>query len=191
VTTVTTEPRVDRYRLHHVGIVVPKLERVVQQYAEAFELQETSLPFDDMAQRVRVAFVRVGEDTWLEFIEPATPDCPVTQFLTKTRGGYHHVAYEVADIDAAVREFEASRAVVVCRPVVGFEGRRVAFLFPSLQPNLLTEFVEHCPADVRGDVSPSSGGYYSGSPIGLGRRAIAKWLFHREGGANQCQRRHR
>lgn len=146
MTVATTEPRVGRYRLHHVGIVVSQLERVVQQYAGAFEIQNTTLPFEDTAQRVRVAFIRVGEDTWLEFIEPTTSDSPVTQFLAKTRGGYHHVAYEVADIDAAIREFEAARGLVVCRPVVGFEGRRVAFLFPSLQPDLLTEFVEHRPA---------------------------------------------
>lgn len=138
-------PRLGRYRLHHVGIVVPKLEPVVAQYAGAFEFQETTLPFDDKAQRVRVAFVRVADDTWLEFIEPAGADTPVTQFLAKTRGGYHHVAFEVGDIETAVREFEAARAVVVCRPVVGFEGRRVAFLFPNLQPNLLTELIEPRP----------------------------------------------
>jgi len=135
-------PGLGQYRLHHVGIVVPSLERVVALYAAAFEFQETSLPFDDKAQRVRVAFVRVAADTWLEFIEPVGEATPVTQFLANTRGGYHHVAFEVADIDAALEEFEAARAVVVCRPVVGFEGRRVAFLFPNLQPNLLTEFVE-------------------------------------------------
>lgn len=155
---VTSEPPVARYRLHHVGIVVSKLEQVVQQYAGAFEIHDTTLPFDDTAQRVRVAFVRVGEDTWLEFIEPTTADSPVSEFLAKTRGGYHHVAYEVADIDAAVQEFEAARAVVVCRPVVGFEGRRVAFLFPRLQPNLLTEFVEHRPAGSgKEDVPPPVG----------------------------------
>jgi methylmalonyl-CoA/ethylmalonyl-CoA epimerase len=137
-----SEPGLGRYRFHHVGIVVSNLERAVSQYSGAFEFQETTLPFDDKAQRVRVAFVRVGDDTWLEFIEPVGADSPVTKFLAKTRGGYHHVAFEVADIDAAVQEFEASRAVVVCRPVVGFEGRRVAFLFPNLQPSLLTEFVE-------------------------------------------------
>jgi methylmalonyl-CoA/ethylmalonyl-CoA epimerase len=134
-----------RYRLHHIGIVVPSLERMVAHYAAAFEFQETTLPFDDKAQRVRVAFVRAADDTWLEFIEPVGKDSPVTRFLATTRGGYHHVAFEVADIDAAVGEFEAARAVVVCRPVVGFEGRRVAFLFPNLQPNLLTEFVEQRP----------------------------------------------
>lgn len=145
---MTAEPSLNRYRLHHVGIVVPKLEPMVERYAGAFEIRETTLPFDDRAQRVRVAFVRVGDDTWFEFIEPTSADSPVNQFLAKTRGGYHHVAFEVADIDAAVEEFEASRALVVCRPVVGFEGRRVAFLFPNLQPNLLTEFVEPRPGGI-------------------------------------------
>jgi methylmalonyl-CoA/ethylmalonyl-CoA epimerase len=134
-----------RYRIHHVGIVVPSLERAMTGYACSFGFQETTVPFEDRAQRVRVAFVKVGFDSWLEFIEPAGGDSPVTGFLSKTRGGYHHVAFEVDDIEAAVREFEAARSVVVCRPVVGFEGRRVAFLFPNLQPSLLTEFVETRP----------------------------------------------
>ena len=138
-------PGLGRYRLHHIGIVVPNLERAVASYAGAFEFQETTLPFHDQAQRVRVAFVCTGGDAWLEFIEPVGADSPVTQFLAKTGGGYHHLAFEVADIEAAVREFEAARAVVVCRPVIGFEGRRVAFLFPNLQPSLLTEFIEPRP----------------------------------------------
>jgi methylmalonyl-CoA/ethylmalonyl-CoA epimerase len=145
VETPTLPQGLGRYRLHHVGIVVPNLERAVADYAGKFELRETTLPFDDRAQRVRVAFVGVGGDAWLEFIEPAGTDSPVTQFLAKTRGGYHHVAFEVADIEESIKEFEAARAVVVCRPVVGFEGRRVAFFFPNLQPSLLTELVEPRP----------------------------------------------
>ena len=133
------------YRLHHVGIVVPKLDLAIAGYSGRFEFEETTVPFADQAQRVRVAFVRVSGDTWLEFIEPMGADSPVTQFLSKTKGGYHHIAFEVANIEAAVQKLEAERALVVCRPVVGFEGRRVAFLFPNLQPNLLTELVEPRP----------------------------------------------
>ena len=138
-------PELGRFRLHHVGIVVPHLEQAVSGFSGAFEFHQTTLPFHDRAQSVRVAFVAVG-GAWLEFIEPAGPDTPVTQFLSKTGGGYHHVAFEVADLDAALKEFEAARAVVVCRPVVGFEGRRVSFLVPNLQPRLLVEFVEPRPA---------------------------------------------
>jgi methylmalonyl-CoA/ethylmalonyl-CoA epimerase len=134
-----------RYRLHHVGIVVPNLDRAVADYSDAFEFQETSVPFDDKAQRVRVAFVKIGVDSWIEFIEPASSDSPVSQFLAKTRGGYHHIAFEVADIEGAVEDFQLSGAIVVCRPVAGFEGRRVAFLVPKLQPSLLVEFVEPKP----------------------------------------------
>ena len=137
-----------RYRLHHVGIVVPNVALAVTGYGAAFEFMEHTIPFDDHAQRVRVAFVRVGIDVCLEFIEPVGTASPVTKFLDKTRGGYHHVAFEVSDIEETVREFEVAGAVVVCRPLIGFEGRRVAFLFPKLQPSLLTEFVERCPKTV-------------------------------------------
>jgi methylmalonyl-CoA/ethylmalonyl-CoA epimerase len=132
---------IDKYRLHHVGIVVPDLEQAVAGYGGAFQFSETTLPFDDRVQRVRVAFVKVGPDTWLEFIQPVGTKTPVTSFLARTRGGYHHVAFEVADIGAAIGEFESKRSVIVCRPVEGFEGRLVAFLFPNLKPSLLTEFV--------------------------------------------------
>lgn len=134
------------YRLHHVGVVVPSIERAIAGYTDSFEFHETTVPFDDQAQRVRVAFVRVGLDSWFEFIEPMGALTPVTKFLSQTRGGYHHVAFEVEDIVASVAKLEAAGAVVVCRPVQGFEGRRVAFLFPKLEPSLLTELVEPPPS---------------------------------------------
>jgi len=139
-------PAFGRYRLHHVGIVVPSLEKAVAGYSGAFEFREISIPFDDKMQRVRVSFVRVAEEVFLEFIEPAEASTPVTQFLSKTGGGLHHLAFEVADIEAAVKSFSDARAVVVCQPVRGFEGRQIAFLFPSVQPSLLTELVAPRPA---------------------------------------------
>ncbi len=138
-------PALGKYRLHHIGIVVPNLEQALAGYAGKFEFGESTVPFSDHAQRVRVAFIQVSEDVWIEFIEPMGTDSPVMQFLAKSKGGYHHIAFEVEDIDSAVQKLEAERALVLCRPVLGFEGRRVAFLFPNLQPNLLTELVEPRP----------------------------------------------
>lgn len=135
-----------RYRLHHVGIVVPGLEEAVANYSGTFEFKDTSVPFDDVEQQVRVAFVHVAPGVYLEFITPSTTSSPVTQFLSKNpRGGLHHLAYEVEDIETAVKELLAARAVVVCHPVEGFEGRRVAFVVPNKKPRLLTELVEPHP----------------------------------------------
>ena len=141
----TGHPAYGRYRLHHVGIVVPSLEKAVAGYSNTFAFHEASIPFDDTVQRVRVSFVRVAGDVFLEFIEPAGPSTPVTQFLSKTGGGLHHLAFEVENIESAVRELSDDRGVVVCQPVKGFEGRRIAFLFPNMQPSLLTELVERRP----------------------------------------------
>ena len=79
-------PGLGRYRLHHVGIVVPNLERAVAGYSGAFELQETTLPFHDRMQRVRVAFVSAGVDAWLEFIEPLGADEPGDAVSGQNRG---------------------------------------------------------------------------------------------------------
>src|SRR5208337_4323576 len=104
-------PGLGHYRLHHVGIVVPSLEQAVAGYAGRFEFGESTVPFSDQAQRVRVAFIRVSEDVWVEFIEPMSADSPVTQFLSKSKGGYHHIAFEVADIESAVQKLEVERAL--------------------------------------------------------------------------------
>lgn len=129
------------FRLHHVGIVVPSIEAALAGYAGSFELSEASVPVDDAIQRVRVAFVRASADVYLEFIEPKDDSSPVKAFLAKTRGGYHHMAFEVDDIDSAVAELKAAKGIVVCRPVPAFEGRRIAFLYPNMKPSLLTELL--------------------------------------------------
>ncbi len=135
------------YKLHHVGIVVPNLEAALAGYAGRFAFREASLPLDDAIQGVRVAFVRVSSDVYIEFIEPKGDSSPVKAFLAKTRGGYHHVAFEVEDIDSAVAELEAAKGMVVCRPVAAFQGRRIAFLFPNMKPSLLTELLSPKAAD--------------------------------------------
>ena len=135
-----------RFRLHHVGIVVRHLEPVLAAYFSAFETSYTSIPFDDGAQHVRVAFACVAPGVFLEFVQPVGDCSPVAGFLARNpTGGLHHLAFEVADIETAIQEFLRARATVVCHPVRGFEGRRVAFLFPKIEPRILIELVEPAP----------------------------------------------
>ena len=133
--------------IHHLGVAVDDLDEAVETYRRLFgaELEHREAVAD---QGVEAASMKVGGGR-VELLAALGPDTPVGRFLAKRGPGMHHVAFEVADIDVAVRDFEASRALVVCRPVVGFEGRRVAFLFPNLQPSMLTELVETRPATDR------------------------------------------
>jgi methylmalonyl-CoA epimerase len=70
----------------------------------------------------------------------------VGRFLAKRGPGLHHVAYQVADIDAALTACKAAGLRLIDeQPRTGIRQSRVAFLHPSASGGVLTEIVQ--PAD--------------------------------------------
>ena len=56
----------------------------------------------------------------------------------------HHVAYEVEDVETALRELEAAGAELIDEhPRQGLFGLQVAFVHPSAVHGVLTEVVSH------------------------------------------------
>ena len=65
------------------------------------------------------------------------------RFLAKQGPGLHHVAYQVADIDATLAQLQpAGLALIDEQPRIGIRGSRVAFLHPRATGGVLTEIVE-------------------------------------------------
>jgi methylmalonyl-CoA/ethylmalonyl-CoA epimerase len=129
-------------KLHHVGIQVRSIERQANRCAEPFGLHPTSAIVHDPIQKADVQFWSDGGTVSLEFIQPAAEDSPVRNALHNSGGGLAHLCFEVADIQAAVRDAESRGAIVVCAPVpaVAFDHRPIAFLF--FRDMGLVEFVE-------------------------------------------------
>ena len=97
----------------------------------------------DPLQRVRVAFfypAAEGNPTF-ELVEPADKTSPVSGFLANG-GGFHHVCYEIADLESALRSARKIGFVVVSRPTpaVAFDGRRIAWICSKTR--LLMELLE-------------------------------------------------
>ncbi len=93
-------------------------------------------------QGVEAVLLDVGENH-VELLAPLGPDTPVGKFLAKRGPGLHHVAYQVSDIDAALRELAgAGLELIDKQPRVGIRGSRVAFLQPKATGRVLTEIVE-------------------------------------------------
>jgi methylmalonyl-CoA epimerase len=79
----------------------------------------------------------------VELLAPLGDETPVGKFLAKQGPGLHHVAYQVADIDATLATLrESGMALLDERPRVGIRGSRVAFLHPRATAGVLTEIVE-------------------------------------------------
>ena len=126
--------------IHHLGVAVENLDDAVTTYERIFgarlEHRETVLD-----QGVEAALLRVG-DGRVELLASLGEETPVGKFLTKRGPGMHHVAYEVADVRAAIGELADQGVELVDEePRQGLFGLEVAFLHPDAVGGVLSELV--------------------------------------------------
>lgn len=129
------------HNINHIGIAVHSLEASIPFYRDSL-----SMPFKGIEavaeQQVKVAMLQVGESK-IELLEPTGPDSPIARFLEKNGPGIHHIAYEVADIAAAIAQLLASGARMIDeQPRPGAHGTRIAFVHPKSSGGVLTELCE-------------------------------------------------
>jgi len=128
-------------RIDHVGVAVEDLDASIALYEQTYDMKlvhrETVTE-----QGVEAVLLDVGENH-VELLAPLAPDTPVGRFLAKKGPGIHHVAYQVADIDAALARLKtAGMRLIDQESRVGIRGSRVAFLHPAASGGVLTEIVE-------------------------------------------------
>jgi len=132
--------------IHHVGFVVADIEAGMRGFVHSLAAQWDGRIFADPHQKVKVAFLvtRPG-DVRIELVQPAAGDSPVNRFLTGKGGGFHHICYEVEDLDRALAEFRGRGALLARppKPAVAFEGRRIAWVLTA--EKLLVELLESAP----------------------------------------------
>jgi methylmalonyl-CoA epimerase len=126
--------------IHHLGVAVEDLDAALSTYERLFGAEvehRATVP----AQGVEAASVRVG-DGRVELLEPLGEDTPVGRFLAERGPGMHHVAYEVADVAAAIAGLtEAGADVIDAEPREGLFGLEVAFVHPDSVHGVLSEVV--------------------------------------------------
>lgn len=128
--------------LDHVAIAVHDLDRAIAEYGRRYGV---SPMFREVVeeQGVEEAMLPVG-GSFVQLLAPLDPDTPVGRFLRRRGEGLHHVAYAVADIEAALAHLESEGARLVDRsPRNGGRGARIAFVHPKGGNQTLVELVEH------------------------------------------------
>jgi methylmalonyl-CoA/ethylmalonyl-CoA epimerase len=128
-------------RIDHIGVAVEDLDAALQLYAEVLGMpvvhRETVTE-----QGVEAILLDVGENH-VELLAPLGPDTPVGKFLAKKGPGLHHVAYQVADIEATLSALRAAGTRLIDEtPRIGIRGSRVAFVHPASTGGVLTEIVQ-------------------------------------------------
>ena len=125
-------------RISHIGIASPTLTEAMDRLEKLFGIKAGHI--EEVAdQKVRTAFYPIGEST-LEYLESTDPEGPVSKFLEKKGPGIHHLAFEVDDVDAAVKELlEKGVRMIDKEPRKGAHGNRIAFIHPAETGGVLVE----------------------------------------------------
>jgi methylmalonyl-CoA/ethylmalonyl-CoA epimerase len=126
--------------IHHFGVAVEDLDEAVATYERLFgaELEHRATVPE---QGVEAAAVLVGTGR-VELLASLGDETPVGKFLADRGPGMHHVAYEVADIRAALADLAAGGAELIdAEPRQGMFGLEVAFIHPDAVHGVLSEVV--------------------------------------------------
>ncbi len=128
-------------KIYHLGYAVENLQAAADFYETHFGAQPGE-PETVEEQGIVATMFQVGESN-IELLQPTRPDSPVGKFLAKNGEGFHHVAFAVEDLEAALAELKANGVELIDEePRIGAGGMRLAFVHPKSAFGVLTELVE-------------------------------------------------
>lgn len=126
--------------MNHLGVVVEDLEASIAAFSKLLGLPLERV--EEYGSELDIAFLPCG-DTQIELISPRGPEGATGTYLSEHGPGIQHVAFEVADLEAALAEL-AERGVepIGEAPRPGAGNTIIAFLDPKAFGNILVELCQ-------------------------------------------------
>ena len=125
----------------HIGIAVKDLAISVPLFEKLLNSQcyKTELVNNE---QVNTAFFIKGE-TKIELVESTDPNGVIARFIEKKGEGLHHIAFEVADIEAEMERLKKEGFVLLNdSPKPGADNKLVCFLHPKGTNGVLIELCQ-------------------------------------------------
>jgi methylmalonyl-CoA/ethylmalonyl-CoA epimerase len=127
-------------RVNHLGVIVGDMDAAIEGFREKLGLPLAKT--EVYAGVLDIAFLPCG-DTQVELICPREEGDPAADYLREHGPGIQHVAFEVADLEAALAEL-AERGVETVgeAPRPGADDTIIAFLDPRSFGGILVELCQ-------------------------------------------------
>ncbi len=128
-------------KIDHLGIAVNSIDDGQKFWTDVLglKLEDTETVTE---QKVTTAFFPCG-DSEVELLQSTAPDGPVAKFIEKKGQGFQHVAFRVADIEAALEELKEKGVQLIDKtPRIGAGGAKIAFLHPKATGGILVELCQ-------------------------------------------------
>ena len=118
-------------KLHHIGIVVKNIQESLGELTQYLDFESTTVPSLVGSQKVNICFLKTN-NVFLELIEPAEENSPISNFIKKG-GGFHHLCFEVDDIHLELEKMKKNGVRIIVDVVKGFEERLTAFVMLDMK----------------------------------------------------------
>ncbi len=128
-------------KIEHLGIAVNSLDEAIPLYEKL--LQTTCYKTESVSSEgVNTAFFQIGEAK-IELLEASNQNSPIAKFLSKRGEGFHHVAFEVDDIEEELARLQKLDFILLhLSPKEGADNKRIAFMHPKSTMGMLIELCQ-------------------------------------------------
>jgi methylmalonyl-CoA/ethylmalonyl-CoA epimerase len=128
-------------KIEHLGIAVKSLDETIPLYEKL--LQTTCYKTESVfSEGVNTAFFQIGEAK-IELLEANNENSAIAKFLSKRGEGFHHVAFEVDDIEEELARLQKLDFILLhLSPKEGADNKRIAFLHPKSTNGMLIELCQ-------------------------------------------------
>ena len=128
-------------KTEHIGIAVKQLSNAIPLFEKLLNSQCYKTEMVE-GEKVNTAFFKQG-DTKIELLESTDPDGVIAKFIEKKGEGMHHIAFEVADIEAEMERLKNEGFILLNeKPKTGADNKLVCFLHPKGTNGVLIELCQ-------------------------------------------------
>ncbi len=128
-------------KIEHIGIAVKNIEQSNELFTKLFGKAPFKLEKVE-SESVSTSFFMLG-DNKIELLEATDPQSPIAKFIEKKGEGIHHIAFEVADIEAEMKRLQAEGFTLLSdAPKMGADNKRICFLHPKGTNGVLIELCQ-------------------------------------------------
>jgi methylmalonyl-CoA/ethylmalonyl-CoA epimerase len=130
------------YRLDHVCLAVRKLAPARAMLEKMLGYRARTEPVENTRQQVIVQFMSKAGSIDIKLIEPSSLDSPLVEFLKRSGGGLHHLAFRTESVEAGVADMVAKGAKILAPPQPGEAFDEAAIAFAFLGQGLNAELID-------------------------------------------------
>ena len=128
-------------KIEHIGIAVKELATSVPLFEKLLNSQCYKTEHI-VSEQVNTAFFQKGE-TKIELLESSSADGVIAKYIEKKGEGMHHIAFDVADIEAEMQRLKEEGFILLSdKPKPGADNKLVCFLHPKSTNGVLIELCE-------------------------------------------------